>query len=1350
MNRCLVGRLTLHLFEFPRVAAAMIPVAAMLFALVVPARTGIGQSSVALHLESMTELSAAEGDFSELGFSPSGRVFFKVTSRPIFPNGLRFISVAAPAEETEVDPSTVPSQVSVAMYGGFDYVGYLNSEGISQGLFIREINAVGDVAAPTRQLLTTETFSPVQDSSGFRYIRLFRDFVTDPMSEPRPRFAFIANQRLHPDIPNSPTNEAEAWTLRTALLSFDNPVDFPPPGHGHLMPLLPSWNSRLEDPIVSQKLLPHPFLPSGANLRQLAIVARVTLVGGQDLNSLGRDLVAVVVPPVHATYVDPQDAPVETLEYRVAQWGGTITAFGPDKTFCHEGPYFHVTQILEADATMRDTNATVSVLPGLGGGQFGSALSLDVGPSPRDLAVASINPGKDSHPDLLVLSSVQGVIQRFLGRLGSSAGPVLPTADMPLIDVPLVGNPEESTPFGLTIGNLDLDVRDEIVTANADENSITIVWNKGCAAASEAATQIVHLLAGQSKPVDVVIGDLDADGFNDLLVVNKASDDLTIALSGELPLTEARFDTGSALLRELDSTSGSRPVAARVGDMDNDGKIDIVLAQNGKISQPITSLGVGIHYGLANPDPATGLPFAGATNFSLFGGGTTNPEPIDLATADLDGDGSTDLDIVTANHATGDIRILKANPSNLRLYDPIFLPALAADLRGVAVGNFDPEDHRYWAEAPPDSPPDRRIWFTNDFPEGDAAPDPPETVRLDIAAISETEDMAFVLLNDSPRNGAISFQSTPRRFPVGDAPQAIVAVDLTNLPRLINGIPEPVVPDQPGILDLVVVNRDSNDVSILLGRAMDRALFDPSHRVAVGKSPRDVAVGKLKWFNPGDEIAKDIVTSNRTDATVTVLQGNGVPGIGGQFHLLSRRPSEYPAFEGSEAGLGQALALGNFGGPGAGSPPDIFVTSTGGRLLDLTQSHAAWRVYETQMDGQLASGAFGDLKDGSTVKRAIANRVISGQFGAPVPVYSRADRMPMSERTDVGVAVMPAPPNMSQADGTAVGQVSGVVALMSPVSLGVVQLLPVGFGASSLTAGDFVGNGFLSIAVACSHDHTISLLRHDGSGFLPSIAIPSGGFQPRDVVLSDLDGDGKLDLLVANTTSNSVTYLRGLAPGDPTNMSLFSSPIGIAYGPSVNAKMQTPIALLAEDLNADGRDDVVVANFRTASVSVFINGTTAPGNPVWSSVTTHDVGKAPARIAVGEVTADGTVDIVVANMLTAPSSPVTVDLFDHTTPGLISYSGNNRYIAWTAAVTADSFNASPPTEARVYRGALYILDRLQGSGPQRMFTSGEVVVDARFDEITSGLSRIAFIRRDPAFPKDKTKETLWKAHVIAQ
>ena len=1327
-----------------RVTAAIAVFAA---ALSLPREAG-AQSSVVLELQSLTELSEGEGDFSELAFSPSGRVFFLVRSRPPETDGLRFVSVAAPGVEKEVDPSTDLSGVSVATYGGFDYVGYVATGGF-RGLFVREINAIGIVNDPTRQLRNLEIFSPVENSQLYRFPRLFRDLVTDPAGEPRPRFSFIADQRPHPDLPSPPANLAEAWTLRAALASFDDLGTFPPPGHGHLMPLLPSWNSRLEDPVVSKKLLPHPFLPAGQNLRQLAVVGRVTLVGGQDVNSLGHDLVAVVVPSVHANYEAPQVAPVETLEYRIAQWGGTVTAFGPDKTFCHEGPYFHVTQILEADATMRDENASISILPGLGGGAFGPALRLDTGPVPKDLAVAQLNPACDSHPDLAVLSFLQGVIQRYLGRPGSPppAAPTLPSADIPLVDVPDGGDPEESMPFGIALGNLDGDLgeKDEIVTANADENTITIVWNQGSAPASEAATQIVHLPPGQSKPVDVVIADLDADGFNDLLAVNKASDDLTLALSGGSPLTEARFDMEPALLKRLPSTPGSRPVAARVGFMNSDAWIDIVLAQNGKITQPNPNLGAGIHYGLASPDPVTGVPFAPAVNFSLFNGGSTNPEPVDLAISDLDGDASSDLDIVTANRATGDIRILRAVPPLSETYELIVLPAIAADLRGVTVGNFDPEDHTYRAQSAPSQ---GRVWFTNAFPSGDVPP----AVRPDIAAISESEDMAFVLLNTSSGDGTISFDPVPRRFPVGDAPQAIVAVDLTNPPRMIDGVPVPQVPDQPGVLDLVVVNRDSNDVSILIGRGMDRSLFDPSHRVAVGKSPRDVAVGKLRWFDPADDILKDIVTSNRADATISVLQGNGVRGTGEEFLLLTRRPSEFPVRAAGEIGVGQAIALGNFGGPGEGSPPDVFVTYSGGGLEEIYSAHAEWRVYETQPNGTLEPGATGSLGAGGSVMRPIANRAIAGRFGAPVPVHSRADRLPLSDRTDVAVAVMPQPPSMNDADGPFSGQISGVVALLSPVSAGVVDLLPVGFGASSLAAGDFVGNGFLDIAAACSHDHTISLLLHDGTGFLPSIAIPSGGIQPRDVVLSDLDGDGKLDLVVAHTTSHTVTIHRGLAPGDPSGGGpFFASPAAIAsYGPAIDARMQTPIALLAEDLDANGLDDLVVANFRTASASVLLNATTGPGTPVFGSVTTHDVGKAPARIALGELTGEGAPDLAVANLLTAPSSPLTVDLFDHSTPEAVSYSGNGRFVAFTAAATADVPNTSAPGVTRAYLGTLFVVDREEGRGPQRMVDpSGPLVVsDGRFDEVSLLLSRLAFIRRDAASPKDKSKETLWLANVL--
>jgi len=49
--------------------------------------------------------------------------------------------------------------------------------------------------------------------------------------------------------------------------------------------------------------------------------------------------------------------------------------------------------------------------------------------------------------------------------------------------------------------------------------------------------------------------------------------------------------------------------------------------------------------------------------------------------------------------------------------------------------------------------------------------------------------------------------------------------------------------------------------------------------------------------------------------------------------------------------------------------------------------------------------------------------------------------------------------------------------------------------------------------------------------FLPAVTYAAGGFSPSSVAVADMNGDGKLDLVVANTSSNTVGILRGNGNG---------------------------------------------------------------------------------------------------------------------------------------------------------------------------------------------------------------------------
>ena len=91
--------------------------------------------------------------------------------------------------------------------------------------------------------------------------------------------------------------------------------------------------------------------------------------------------------------------------------------------------------------------------------------------------------------------------------------------------------------------------------------------------------------------------------------------------------------------------------------------------------------------------------------------------------------------------------------------------------------------------------------------------------------------------------------------------------------------------------------------------------------------------------------------------------------------------------------------------------------------------------------------------------------------------------------------------------------------------------LTVGNSPQAVTAADVNGDGKLDLIVANSADSTISVLLGNGDGsFLPQNTIHVGN-SPQAVAVADLNGDGKLDLIVANTADNTIGVLLGNGDG---------------------------------------------------------------------------------------------------------------------------------------------------------------------------------------------------------------------------
>jgi hypothetical protein len=363
-----------------------------------------------------------------------------------------------------------------------------------------------------------------------------------------------------------------------------------------------------------------------------------------------------------------------------------------------------------------------------------------------------------------------------------------------------------------------------------------------------------------------------------------------------------------------------------------------------------------------------------------------------------------------------------------------------------------------------------------------------------------------------------------------------------------------------------------------------------------------------------------------TAAAATLTMGQACPGNGRTLSF----DAAVPYGEGGSIG---PLAVGDFGGDGR---PDLVVVnnsslsvfSGGGdgtfvnpisSLLptDVAAAHPnTIAAADFNRDGRLdvVVTTLASTSDGSNLFVFFGNG--DGTFSAPARYAAVLGTATLLTGAVVADMNGDGVPDLAVANVTP-DLTSGSVSIL--LGRGDGTLLPpagatVGRNPFSLVGADLNGDGYLDLAVADANSTSLAVLLGNGDGTLRAPTAATGG-PANSIAVGDLNGDGKADLVITSSNgSNSIAVLLG--NGDGT----FQTAVSYAAGTN-------PTSVAIADFDGDGTIDVAVASSSDGTVSVLLGN----GDGTLQAGVRYTAGSNLTSLLARDFNGDGLTDLAVVD-----------------------------------------------------------------------------------------------------------------------